>query len=252
MTIKKLLSHPLTSGLDIDDPQTTALRRSIILTKPFLKKLYTEWYTLIDNALPQSDAPAIELGSGGGFITDIIKNVITTDVIELPYIDRILDACAPWQFEDNSLRGVTMTNVFHHLPDVDAFLEEATRCIVSKGAIVMIEPWLNPWSRFVYKHIHHEPCDATVKEWKLPPGGPLSQANGALPWLVFHRDKKDFLEKYPQWTIEECRTIMPVSYILSGGVSMRSLVPGWLYSLVRLCEKVFPWGMFAFIVLRKN
>ena len=39
-----LLAHPLTRGLDIDDPMVTLLRKKIIQSKPFLKNIYKEWY----------------------------------------------------------------------------------------------------------------------------------------------------------------------------------------------------------------
>jgi hypothetical protein len=41
--LKKWLSHPLTRGLDIDNPQTTELRRQIIRSKPFLAILKIIW-----------------------------------------------------------------------------------------------------------------------------------------------------------------------------------------------------------------
>jgi len=38
--IKALLAHPLTRGMDIDDPRTTHLRQEVIQSKPFLRKIY--------------------------------------------------------------------------------------------------------------------------------------------------------------------------------------------------------------------
>ena len=35
--LRTWLTHPLTRGLDIDDPRTTELRRRVILEKPFLR-----------------------------------------------------------------------------------------------------------------------------------------------------------------------------------------------------------------------
>jgi hypothetical protein len=43
--LKEWLAHPLTRGLDINDPNVTHLRRRIIQEKPFLRKIYQEWYT---------------------------------------------------------------------------------------------------------------------------------------------------------------------------------------------------------------
>jgi len=71
--------HPLTRGMNIDDPQTMALRLQIIRSKPFLRKLYEEWYRHIATHFP-SDARVLELGSGG-FMKEFIPQLITSTVL---------------------------------------------------------------------------------------------------------------------------------------------------------------------------
>ena len=91
--------------------------------------------------------------------------------------------------------------------------------------------------------------------WTITATGPLSGANGALPWIVFHRDRKLFEADCPQWIIKTIDPIMPISYLLSGGISMRSLLPGWIYLPIRTIEKGLGqkyWAMFAFIVLERE
>lgn len=78
--LKIWLTHPLTRGLDLDDPHTTCLRWQIIREKPFLRKIYEEWYKAIAWALPKSDGVIVELGSGGGFLSDFIPGLITSHV----------------------------------------------------------------------------------------------------------------------------------------------------------------------------
>ena len=57
--------------------------------------------------------------------------------------------------------------------------------------------------------------------------------------------------------IERVEPLMPCAYLLSGGVALRALAPGWCYRPVRACEGLLPraWGrgaaMFALIVLRR-
>ena len=58
-----------------------------------------------------------------------------------------------------------------------------------------------------------------------------------------------------QLQIQQISPFMPFSYLLSGGVSLRALVPGHLYKLVRNLEsKLDPkkWAMFAFIELQRR
>jgi hypothetical protein len=47
---KAWLAHPLTKDRDIDDPNIANLRRHILQEKPFLRKIYREWYTAIETA----------------------------------------------------------------------------------------------------------------------------------------------------------------------------------------------------------
>lgn len=245
----KILEHPLTRGLSVDDPRTTLLRHDIIQNKAFLQALYTEWYERIIRVLPQKN-DVLELGSGAGFLQQFLPEVITSEVFETPGVRLIADAC-DLPLLDKSLDAIVMTDVFHHIPDVGRFLLEATRCVRPRGKIVMIEPWRTPWSEWVYTHLHSEPFSPD-SGWKIPSTGPLSGANGALPWIVFKRDRALFEAQYPQWRIKDIEPMMPISYLLSGGVSMRSLLPGWMYRPIRVLERVLvqkKWAMFAFIEL---
>jgi SAM-dependent methyltransferase len=247
--ISKILEHPLTRGMAVDDPRTTLLRRSIIQDKAFLRALYTEWYERIIGVLPKKD-DVLELGSGAGFLRLFLPDAITSEVFETPGVRLIADACH-LPLPDNSLDAIVMTDVFHHIPDVGRFLLEAARCVRPGGKIVMVEPWRTRWSEWIYTHLHPEPFSPD-SGWEIPSTGPLSGANGALPWIVFQRDRALFESQHPQWRIKNIELIMPFSYLLSGGVSMRSLMPGWMYRPIRLLERILCqklWAMFALIEL---
>lgn len=247
--LNRILGHPLTRGLSVDDPRTTLLRREIIRNKSFLSALYAEWYERIIKALPRKN-DVLELGSGAGFLQEFLPDVITSEVFKTPGVRLIADAC-DLPLPDKSLDAIVMTDVFHHIPNVKLFLLEASRCVRSGGKIVMVEPWRTPWSEWVYINLHSEPF-VSDGGWEIPGTGPLSGANGALPWIVFQRDRALFEAQYPQWRIRMIEPMMPFSYLLSGGVSMRSLVPGWIYPPVRAMERVLnqnKWAMFALIEL---
>jgi SAM-dependent methyltransferase len=251
--LKELLAHPLTRGLDLDDPRTTLLRRSIIQNKPFLRQLYAEWYAEMASAIPSGDAPTLELGSGAGFFAESIPGLITSDVFLIPDVSLVLDGQA-LPFRTASLRAIAMSEVLHHIPDVEQFFAEASRCVRPGGVIVMIEPWVTAWSRFVWGRLHHEPFQPDRTDWTIPSSGPLSGANGALPWIVFERDRNIFEERFPEWEIRSIRLNLPIRYLLSGGVSLRSLMPGWSFSFWRGLEhRLDRWmntvGTFAKIVL---
>ncbi len=255
--IKSTLGHPFVRNLNIDSPETTIVHSRIINEKPFLKKVYKKWYDLILDSLPLNiSGPVIELGSGGGFLKEIIPGLITSEIFHIPNVDIVLDGQSI-PFKKSTLQGIVMVDVFHHIPNVKKIITEVTRCMVPGGVFVMIEPWNTKWSRFVYKYLHHESFDPFDKEWEIPKGGPLSQANSALPWMVFERDREKFKQEFPELKIQEIELHSPFCYLLSGGVSLRNLIPGCLFGICQRIEDALkPWmhscAMFAKIVLSRK
>jgi SAM-dependent methyltransferase len=251
--IRGFLAHPLTRGLEIDSPQTTTLRRRIVREKRFLRQLYEEWYRMIRDALPATEGGVLELGSGAGFMDEFIPGLITSEIFPTPGASIVLDGTR-LPFAPRSLRAIVMTDVFHHVPAPRAFLAEAKRCLQPGGRVIMIEPWVTPWSRFVYGHFHHEPFEPDAERWEFPSSGPLSGANGALPWMVFERDRATLQREFPGLRVLQIRRLMPMAYLLSGGVAMRSLMPGAAYEPWRALERAVPGmeratAMFALIVI---
>jgi hypothetical protein len=125
-----------------------------------------------------------------------------------------------------------MLNVFHHIPDVELFLHEAERCLISGGRMLIIDQhpgWLSHW---IYKYAHHEPYEPDAFRWQFESSGPLSGANGALAWIVFQRDLERFRALYPQLQLERYQTHTPFGYWFSGGLKSWSLLPGWSLPLV--------------------
>jgi SAM-dependent methyltransferase len=253
--IRRWLAHPLLHGLDLDDPRTTEVRRQIIRGNSFLCRIYAEWYASLAAALPAGDGAVVELGSGAGFLQEFIPGLITSEVLNGSAVSAVLEA-SRLPFASGALRAVVMTDVLHHLPRVRSFFADAARCVRSGGVLTMIEPWASRWSRLIYGRVHHEPFQPQAAAWEFPSSGPLSGANGALPWIVFERDRAQFQREFPQWRIESITRLMPFRYLVSGGVSMRPLMPGWSFGLWRRLEGALSpwmksWAMFAQIVLRR-
>jgi SAM-dependent methyltransferase len=250
--LRSLLAHPLTKGMDIDDPRTTHLRRRVIQSKPFLRLIYREWYTSIAAAIPSGEGPVLEIGSGAGFMKDAVPGLLASDVFFCTDINIVLDGQA-LPFATGSLRGIVMTDVLHHLPRPQMFWAEATRCVKPGGVVAMVEPWVTPWSSMIWP-LNGEPFRPDAAEWEFPATGPLSGANGALPWILFGRDRDRFLRAFPLWQIRAIRLTMPFRYLLSGGVSMRTLIPGWSFGIWRGLERALnplmrDLAMYAQIVL---
>lgn len=265
--INKLLAHPLTAGLHPDAPQTTHLRRRIIKEKAFLQKLYTDWYTKILSCIPDKkvvSGTVVELGSGGGFLKEMLPEAIASDVFWCPHLSLVFDA-RMMPFASGSVRALVLIDVLHHIPDAGLFLKEAIRVLAPGGVVAMVEPWNTSFSRWIYQNLHPEPFrpqhrqdvaeDDGCSRWAFPASGPLSSANGAIPWIIFQRDKAIFNKEFPQLCVQKLELGYPFSYLLSGGVSMRALLPGCCFSLCRGIENNLPQfiinrtAMFSFITL---
>jgi SAM-dependent methyltransferase len=254
--IGRWLQHPLTRGLDLDDPRTTDLRRAIIEEKRFLRNIYADWYSRIATALPPGHGSVLEIGSGAGFLAEFVPALVTSDLFVCPGVRVVLDALH-LPFARGTLRGIVMTNVLHHVSEPRQFFSDALTCVGPGGVIAMIEPWVTPWSRLVYTHVHHEPFQPDAAEWTFPSTGPLSGANGALPWILFQRDRARFEREFPGWSIERIEPMMPFRYLVSGGVSLRNLTPEWTTAFWRGLERLMGgasqrMAMFALIILRKG
>jgi len=251
--LRRWLAEPLAGDADIDSPEATAQRRRVLREKPLLRCAYETWLRRIAASLPAGRGRIVEVGSGSGFLREHIPDAVLTDILALPYLSCVADAQL-LPFRRDSLRAIVMTNAFHHLPDPARFLDGAARCVRPGGAIVMIEPWMTPWSRLVYQRAHHERCDPHARHWWFRSEGPLSGANSAMPWILFERDRPAFARAFPAWRIAVIDPMMPLLYLVSGGFSFRALAPAWCWNGLRAVEAILsPWmrhlAMFARIVL---
>jgi SAM-dependent methyltransferase len=256
MKIIEWLKLPETRDIkDLDDPATTLLHAKIIRRKPFLRKVYVDFYRQFRKAVPDAaDKVLVEIGSGGGFIKEMIGNVITSDLLELPNVDKIFSA-VDMPFEQGSVDAFLMFDVLHHMTDPRAFFKEALRCLKNSGKIIMIEPANTWWARFIYKNFHHEIFD-TQAQWELEEIGPVSHGNGAMPWIIFSRDRKVFEGEFPSLRIVGMCNHTPLRYLLSGGLTLRQLVPSFTYPVIRAVEFLLSpanniFGMFQTIELEK-
>lgn len=225
--------------LPLDSPERTMFHREIIKQKKILRKLYEDWYAIFTEEIKNHPNDLIiELGSGGGFLKEIEPRMICSDVIDLPTNDMSFSALE-MPFNDNSVGGIFMIDTMHHIPDSEKFLNEVRRVLIKNGKMIMIEPANSIWGRFIYQNFHHEPFEPKGS-WTIPSTGPLSGANGALPWIVFIRDSEIFKDKYPELKIESIKYINPLTYLLSGGVSRKQFLPDICFPTIGLLDKLLP------------
>ena len=178
----------------------------------------------------------VELGSGAGFIKKVIPKVITSDVVSGHGIDKVFFA-EKMPFANKSISAFYMIDVLHHIKNPSKALKEMDRCLVGGGKIIMIEPANTLWAQIVLKNFHHENFD-TKAGWTIKGKGRLTDANMAIPWIIFVRDRKKFEKKFPNLKIRNITPHTPFSYLISGGLSYQPFIPVFLYPFAIFTEKL--------------
>jgi SAM-dependent methyltransferase len=222
---------------ELDEPDRYTVVRQRLRTKASLRKFYTEVYARYAECLARSPpgGVALEIGSGAGFVKDVLPDVMTSDIINYPGIDRILDA-RHLNFPDASLRAVLMLNVFHHISDVAAFLHEVGRCLMDGGRVLIVDQHVGCLSRRILRRLHEEPFDPDAQDWCFESTGPVSGANGALAWMVFCRDRQRFEQDFPALKLIRYEPHTPLRYWLCGGLKRWSLLPRFLWPIATLAD----------------
>ena len=197
------------------------------------RELYRDQFRNFPNPAALS---MLEIGSGTSPLKQFHSNVLSSDVLDLDYLDLVFDCHEIDKLgaiEDNSLDVITLTNVLHHLKSPIAFLNRAASKLKSGGKVIATEPFFSALSTLIFKYLHHEMVDFEISEPELGHvQGPLASANIALPWLIFFR-KHDWLRRLNATYDLESLSLRPfssLSYMLTGGISHRLPIPRFIYS----------------------
>jgi SAM-dependent methyltransferase len=199
------------------------------------RELYRDQFKDFPNPVTLS---ILEIGSGTSPLKQIFSNVITSDVLDLDYLDLVFDCHEIDKLdtiEDNSLDVITLTNVLHHLRRPIAFLDRAASKLKSGGRVIATEPFFSVLSTVIFKYLHHEAIDFRIAEPELDElEGPLASANIALPWLIVFRHRQwlgRLNDNYDLATFV-ARPFSALSYMTTGGISHRLPVPHFLYRIL--------------------
>jgi len=221
---------------EAEDRAATLRNRARLGTNKNLLFWYRELYRDQFRDLPNPSALSIlEVGSGTSPLKQFLPNIITSDVLDLDYLDLVFDCHEIDKLDaikDNSIDVVTLTNVLHHLKSPIAFLNRAASKLKSGGKVIATEPFFSVLSTPIFKYLHHEPVDFRISEPELEKvQGPLASANIALPWLIFFR-RHEWLQRLNEnfdVTTVSMRTFSALSYMATGGISRKLPIPHFLY-----------------------
>ena len=120
----------------------------------------------------------------------------------------------------------------------------------------MIEVSHTPFARFFFSRFHPELYLDSADHWEFQQTDSMIDANQALSWIVFVRDRALFEKEFSNLKIERLELLPWFSYLISGGVNSRSLIPHFfapvgsaMDSLLRPFDPIF--ALHWYIRLRK-
>jgi SAM-dependent methyltransferase len=239
----------------MDDESYLVTHRRVWAEKPVLRRIYAEQFYA--PLLAYRGARTLEIGSGPGLLSDIAPDVIRTDILPSPFIHLAADAHR-LPFADGTFDSVIGLDVLHHFETPVRVLHEIARVLRPGGRLALVEPWITPFSRFVYTHLHQETCDLRVQPWldtsQFAAGKHKAafDGNAAIPYrLVQHP------EALPEWQLERCEVFCLFTYLLSLGFKRGSLLPAAAYPFVYRMERMTaplwrrPAALRALLVWRK-
>lgn len=209
--------------------------------KPALQAEYHRFYREIARRLADIPAgPVLECGSGIGNLKSVLPDAITSDLFPNPWLDRQENIFA-LTFTDNSVSGIVLFDVFHHLKHPGAAFRELHRVLQPGGRVILFEPAAGLLGRVVLGLFHHEPLALRAPiAWDAPadfdPRAVTYYAAQGNAWRIFGRH--DYAARLFGWHQREVRYYPALPWLLTGGFRGPSLCPPWLGWLARGIDRM--------------
>ncbi len=209
--------------------------------KPVLQRLYNEQFYSRLLTHCAAGKQILEIGSGSGFLRSFAPSVWRTDILVAPWLHATIDA-HHLPFADGALDNVIGLDVLHHFNKPMSVLQEIQRVLRVRGRLVLVEPWITPFSRFVYNRIHQEICDFNAAPWEEDQDqfGDQKKAfdgNPAIPYLLLEQGSDTLKRELPAMGLCAFERFSLFSYLLTFGFRTITLLPEVAYPIVYSFER---------------
>jgi SAM-dependent methyltransferase len=196
--------------------------------KPLLRKVYSQFCgeiaKRVDHTVP---GLVVELGSGMGNLKEHLPDCITTDMFSNQWLDRVEDAY-DLTFAPGTVGHLILFDVWHHLQYPGTALREFYRVLTEHGKVIIFEPAMGVFGRFVFGHFHHEPLGLNEEiQWEAPAsfirdrlGYYAAQGNASR---VFGSNA--FRAQLRSWRLAEVSYFSALAYLGTGGFRGPQLYP---------------------------
>jgi SAM-dependent methyltransferase len=231
-----------TVAIDTQAYEQLLRHRRVWEQKPILRRVYNDEFFARLLASRKQDGISVEVGAGPGFFKQFAPDIVSTDLIWCPWLDAIADA-QQLPFRSNSVANVFGLDMLHHLATPMTFLSEVSRILIPGGRLILVEPWITPFSYCIFRFLHQERCDLSETPWLVnPPGGAAEKlafdGNQAIPYLLFGpKHRSSTLRSLPELKLAVLEPFCLFAYLLSGGFKPMNLLPEFLYPALSRLER---------------
>lgn len=222
-------------------------------SSPALREVYGDIYREMRSFA--EPGPALEIGSGCGFIVNFIDDVVTSDIRKTKFVATAGSAYAIEEIPGGPWRTLYLVDVLHHLREPFRFFESAARSICPGGRIIIAEPAATAWGRAFYGAFHHEPIHPSeiVAPYVFPVDTKSGDfANMAMAWSLFARDRDNTVVRLSEikLALKYVRFRDLLAYPATGGFSKPSLLPKFILRGLLPLERRMPQFIMKRLGLR--
>lgn len=224
--------------------------RLIWQEKAVLRQIYQDYYQRITEVA--CEGRSLEIGGGSGNLKQYLKDVISTDIIQTPWLDASCDAQA-LPFAKQTFNNIIAVDVLHHIERPIRFFQEANRILKPGGRIILIEPAITGFSWFFYHFLHQEPVVLKADPLENSPQNPHRNpfdANQAIPELLFGKYLAAFKKSFPSLSLISKHYFNFCCYPLSGGFKKWCFIPQKAVSGFLRFEKIFEKSLGKYLGFR--
>lgn len=229
-------------AIDTQAQELFLRHRRVWERKPILRRVYHEEFFARLLSFRKPTGLSLEVGAGPGFFKQLAPDILSTDLVWCPWLDAVADA-QQLPFRTDSIANVFGLDMLHHLATPMTFLHEASRILIPGGRLILVEPWITPFSYFIFRFLHQERCDLSETPWLLNQPGSIREkvafdGNQAIPYLLFGpRHRSDTLNSFPELRLLALEPFCLFAYLFSGGFKTMNLLPAFIYPALSKFER---------------